>query len=71
VGSGLDDVDDVEDEVALVELADVVFPVDKGWTVVKTRVLRKPPDERTVVEAMVVKALEDGVMNPPFWDELF
>ena len=58
VGSGLDDVDFVADVVALVELVDVVFPVDRGWAVVKTSVLRKPPDETTVVEAIVVKAVE-------------
>lgn len=60
VGRGLDDVDEVEEVVALVELA-----VDNGRTVVKTWVLRKvvstlpdprPTDERIVVEVTVVEA---------------
>jgi len=70
VGTGLDDVDFAKDVVALVELFDVA--VDSGWTVVKTRVLRKLPDERTVVEAILVKAVEDAVVNKLPWDdELF
>lgn len=65
MGRGLDDVDEVEEVVALVELPDVAFPVDKGRTVVKTWVLRKvvstlpgprPTDERIVVAVTVVDA---------------
>jgi hypothetical protein len=72
VGRGLDDVDEVEEVVALVELPDVAFPVAKGRTVVKTWVLRKvvstllgprPTDERIVVVVTVV--------DPARLDELF
>lgn len=76
MGRGLDDVDEVE------EAADVIFPVAKGRTVVRTWVLRKvvdtlpdprPTDERIfvvviVVEAAAAAARVDGVDEEElFW----